>query len=289
MKFGVSFMGIGLRHCAEIAATLDRAGFESMWVPEHMFFPVDMPSTYPYSESGAPPVTPDTPCFDPWVLMGYMACATEHIRLANNIFILPLRHPLVSARSMVTLDRLSGGRVTLGVGVGWLEEEFEWTGQSFHDRGKRTDEIIPILRELFTEDVIEHHSERFDFGPLKFNPKPLQPGGIPIEIGGASKAALQRAGRLGDGWIEIGASGLEDLQAKIAIVEEARREARRDHLPFEITTIGAHVSDLDGMHRAADIGATRIIAQPWGAIDRLTPENIAGWAERFADEVIAKF
>jgi probable F420-dependent oxidoreductase len=289
MKFGVSFMGISPRHCAEVAATLDRVGFESLWVPEHMFFPTDMPPTYPYTETGQPPVTSDTPCYDPWVLMGYIACATENIRLANNIFILPLRHPLASARSIVTLDRLSGGRVTLGVGVGWLEEEFVWTGQSFHDRGKRTDEIIPLLRELWTEDVIEHHGEHYDFGPLKFNPKPLQKPGIPIEIGGASKAALRRAGRLGDGWIEIGATSLDDLQAKIAVVEDARREAGREERPFEITTIGAHVSNLDDMRRAADIGATRIIVGPWGTVGRPTPESIAEWAEQFADEVMAKF
>ena len=288
MKFGVSFM-FSPRIAAEVAVTLERAGFESLWVPEHLFFPTDMPPTYPYSDTGLPPVTSDTPCYDPWVLMAYLACATETIRLANNIYILPLRHPLAAARSIVTLDRVSGGRVTVGVGVGWMEEEFEWTGQSFHDRGRRTDEIIPILRELWTDDVIEHHGEHYDFGPLKFNPKPVQKGGIPIEIGGASKAAIERAGRLGDGWIEVGSTDLDDLGVKIGVVEQARREAGRDELPYEITAMGPHVADLDDMRRAADLGVTRIIVGPWGTMGRPTPESIAEWAEQFADEVMTKF
>jgi probable F420-dependent oxidoreductase len=288
MKFGVSFM-FSPRIAAEVAVTLERAGFESLWVPEHLFFPTDMPPTYPYSETGLPPVTPDTPCYDPWVLMAYLACATETIRLANNIYILPLRHPLAAARSIVTLDRVSGGRVTVGVGVGWMEEEFEWTGQSFHDRGRRTDEIIPILRELWTDDVIEHHGEHYDFGPLKFNPKPVQKGGIPIEIGGASKAAIERAGRLGDGWIEVGSTDLDDLGVKIGVVEQARREAGREELPYEITAMGAHVAELDDMRRAADLGVTRIIVGPWGTMGRPTPESIAEWADQFADEVMTKF
>ncbi len=288
MKFGVSFM-FSPRIAAEVAVTLERAGFESLWVPEHLFFPTDMPPTYPYSDTGLPPVTSDTPCYDPWVLMAYLACATESIRLANNIYILPLRHPLAAARSIVTLDRVSGGRVTVGVGVGWMEEEFEWTGQSFHDRGRRTDEIIPILRELWTDDVIEHHGEHYDFGPLKFNPKPVQKGGIPIEIGGASKAAIERAGRLGDGWIEVGSTDLDDLGVKIGVVEQARREAGREELPYEITAMGAHVADLDAMRRAADLGVTRIIVGPWGTMGRPTPESVAEWADQFADEVMTKF
>ena len=189
----------------------------------------------------------------------------------------------------MTLDRVSGGRVTVGVGVGWMEEEFEWTGQSFHDRGRRTDEIIPILRELWTDDVIEHHGEHYDFGPLKFNPKPVQKGGIPIEIGGASKAAIERAGRLGDGWIEVGSTDLDDLGVKIGVVEQARRHAGREELPYEITAMGAHVAELDDMRRAADLGVTRIIVGPWGTMGRPTPESIAEWADQFADEVMTKF
>jgi probable F420-dependent oxidoreductase len=289
MKFGVSFMGVSPRNTAEVARIVDQAGFESVWIPEHMFFPAEMPPTYPYSDNGQPPVTPDTPCYDPWVQMGFIACATERVRLANHVFILPLRHPLAVARSLVSVDRLSGGRVTLGAGVGWLADEFEWTGQSFTNRGKRTDEMLEIMRRLFTEDVIEHHGTFYEFGPLKFNPKPLQAGGIPIEVGGASTAALRRAGRLGDGWIEIASTGIDDLRDKISIVQSAREESDRRDLPFEITTSDTRFPTVDDMHRAEELGVTRIVVTPWATIRKLTPEAMTEWAEQFAAEVMTKF
>ena len=187
MKFGLPFFGLGPRHYARVGKAAEDHGFESVWMPEHLVFPAEMPPTYPYTETGMPPVTPDTPLFDAWVVLGGVATATERLRLATNVFILPLRHPLATARSVVTLDRLSGGRVTLGAGVGWLEEEFDQMGQYFANRGPRTDEIMGILRRLWTEDTIEHHGDFYDFGPVKFAPKTLQEPNIPIEIGGARR------------------------------------------------------------------------------------------------------
>jgi alkanesulfonate monooxygenase SsuD/methylene tetrahydromethanopterin reductase-like flavin-dependent oxidoreductase (luciferase family) len=175
--------------------------------------------------------------------------------------------------------------VTLGVGVGWLEGEFDTVGQSFHDRGKRTDEIIPLLRRLWSDDVIEHHGDHFAFGPIKFQPKPRQKSGIPIEVGGASPAALRRAGRLGDGWIEIGSSSLHDLERKLSVVAKARQEAGRDGLPFEVT---AGLGDLDSIRRGRDIGVTRVLNGPWASPARLTRDDVLEWIKRFADEVIAK-
>ena len=184
MKFGLPFFGISPRYYGEVAQAAEQAGFESVWIPEHLVLPVDIPPTYLYSDSGFPPITADTPMYDPWVVLAAVSGVTSTIRLATNVFILPLRHPISTARSVVTLDRISGGRVTLGIGVGWLEQEFDVMGQSFHDRGRRTDEIIDILRRLWSEDVIEQHTEHFDFGPVKFQPKPLQKPSIPIEVGG---------------------------------------------------------------------------------------------------------
>ena len=197
-------MGASFRAMPEVARIYEDNGLESLWVPEHLVFPATMPPRYPYTDSGYPVVTPDTPTYDPWVVLAYVAAATERIRLATNVFILPLRHPLQTARSVVTVDRVSGGRVTLGIGVGWLPDEFEYLEVDFAGRGRRTDAAIGAIRRLWSEDVIEVHDEHFDFGPVKFNPKPLQKPSIPIEVGGSSKPALRRAGRLGDGWIEIG-------------------------------------------------------------------------------------
>jgi alkanesulfonate monooxygenase SsuD/methylene tetrahydromethanopterin reductase-like flavin-dependent oxidoreductase (luciferase family) len=191
---------------------------------------------------------------------------------------------------VVTLDRVSGGRVTLGIGVGWLPDEFEYLDVDFADRGRRTDAAIDTIRRLWSEDVIEVHDEHFDFGPVKFNPKPLQKPSIPIEVGGSSKPALRRAGRLGDGWIEIGSRDLDDFTAKLGVVMTAREDAGRAG-PFEVTAGAALAGGgLDGYRRLEDAGVTRIMATPprspsppW----RVTPAAAAEWAKRFADEVIA--
>ena len=219
MKFGLPLFGVSPRFYGEIAQAAEANGFESVWMPEHLVFPEKIPPTYLYSESGNPPVDSDTPLFDVWVALAYIAHATTTIRLATNVYILPLRHPIEVARSTVTLDRLSNGRVTLGIGVGWLEDEFVAVGRGFHDRGKRTDAMIPLLRRLWSDQVIEEHNEHFDFAPVKFQPKPRN-GFIPIEVGGTTKPALRRAGRLGDGWIEVGSSDARGGEA------EARHRAR---------------------------------------------------------------
>jgi probable F420-dependent oxidoreductase len=288
MEFGVALVGIRPEDAAGIARAVDEAGFESLWIPEHLFFPVEIPPTYPYTESGALPVDVSMPWYDPWVQLAYYAAVTKRIRLATCIYILPLRHPLVTARAVQTLDTLSGGRVTVGIGVGWLEEEFAWAGQSFGDRGARTDEIIAVLRKLWRDDVVEHHGEHYEFGPLKFEPKPVQ-NPIPLLVGGISPAALRRAGRLGDGWIDIGSTDYDDVRDKVARIQEHRRAAGRENLPFEITVTGSLVTDLDSVRRAADAGVTRVVASPSQSVERGTPQAIGDWAERFFDEVVRKF
>ena len=286
-------MGTSFRVMPEVASIYEEHGLESLWVPEHLVFPAVLPPLYPYTDSGYPVVNPDTPSYDPWVVLAYLAAATTTIRLATNIYILPLRHPLQTARSVVTLDRVSGGRVTLGIGVGWLPDEFDYLKVGFKDRGQRTDAAIDAIRRLWSEDVIEVHDEHFDFGPVKFQPKPLQKPSIPIEVGGSSKAALRRAGARGDGWIEIGATDFDDFKAKLAIVMAARQEAGRDG-PFEVTA-GAEMvgrEGIDSFRRLEDAGVTRIITAPPRSPEppwRVTPEVASEWAKRFADEVIAKF
>jgi probable F420-dependent oxidoreductase len=299
VKFALALFGLSARHYPEVAKVAEEHGFESVWIPEHLVLPADMPPTYPYSESGYPPIAPDTPMFDPWVVLGTVASATTKIRLATNVYVLPLRHPMVTARAVLTLDRVSGGRVTLGIGVGWLEEEFEIAGQSFHDRGRRTDEIMGLLRQLWTEDTIDHQGEFYQFPPLKFAPKTLQKPNIPIEVGGATRPALRRAGQLGDGWIEAGARDFETLKASIDTVLSFRRDAGREHLPFEITT--GFGRDLDTIHRCEEIGVTRVTAgfsssaSVW-AVDSPSGERAKGQKQdfldhvkRYADSVIAQY
>jgi probable F420-dependent oxidoreductase len=292
----MALFGVSPRFYGEIARTAEQHGFESVWMPEHLVLPVDIPPTYLYSESGYPPITADTPMYDAWVVLSAIGAVTETIRLATNVYILPLRHPIVTARAITTLDRLTNGRVTLGIGVGWLEEEFEVVDQPFHDRGKRTDEIMELLRKLWRDDVIEHHTEHYDFGPIKFQPKPIQKQGIPIEVGGTSKPALRRAGRLGDGWVETGTKDFDELASRIAVIQAARKEAGRENLPWGGACRrrapgggGPPAAARPGApRRAAELGVTRVVSGAPANNARVTKEDVMEWIKRYSDEVIAK-
>jgi alkanesulfonate monooxygenase SsuD/methylene tetrahydromethanopterin reductase-like flavin-dependent oxidoreductase (luciferase family) len=188
--------------------------------------------------------------------------------------------------------------VTLGVGVGWLQEEFEILGQDFHTRGRRMDEIMGLLRRAWDrdEDVIEHHGEFFDLAPFRFHPKPVQKPTIPIEVGGASKAALRRAGRMGDGWIAIGADDPSTLGRMITEINQHRSDAGRSEAPFEITS-GAEPT-FDGLRRAEDLGVTRLLLGPRPHGDvledpskphaSLDVKHFVDFTARYADEVISK-
>jgi probable F420-dependent oxidoreductase len=287
MKFGFSLAGLSPRHFTTVARHAEAAGFESVWLPDHLVFPAELPPTYLYSEDGNAPIDATVPLYDPWVLLGAIAAVTETIRLGTNVYVLPLRHPIVTARAVLTVDRISRGRITLGAGVGWLKEEFEIVGDSAANRGKRTDEIIPLLRRLWTEEVISHQGEYYDFPPLRFEPKPFQKPAIPIEIGGTSPAALRRAGRLGDGWIEIGAKDEESFLAMRDVVLTAREQAGRGDERFIISaSLG---SGIEAVKRAGELGIDRFMINPPAPIgQRMTAEMFTEAIDRFADEVMSK-
>lgn len=266
MKYGFSLIGSNPRHYMQLAQAAEAAGFESIWLPEHLLFPAKMPADYPYSESGLPITPSKTPLYDPWIMLAAIGAVTSTIRLATNVFILPLRHPLMTARQLVTLDRISGGRVTLGAGVGWLRDEFDAVGLDFTRRGAMTDEIIPLMRRLWSEEEIEHHGAFYNFAPINFEPKPVQRvngvKGIPIELGGASPPALRRAGTMCDGWVEIGSDRLEDVAANVATIQRHREDAGRADLPFEITLGQGLAKTPEQVAQAREIGVTRLLAIP---------------------------
>lgn len=303
MKFALDASGLSARHYPEIAELAEANGFSSIWIPEHLVMPVEVPPGYSYTPDEYSPMRPETPTFDPFVVLAGVATRTTTIGLGTSIFILPLRHPISVARSAVTLDRMSGGRFLFGVGVGWLRDEFEIMGQDFHTRGKRTDEMITLLRQLWSEeDTIEFHGDHYDIPPIKFYPKPVdRRRGIPIYIGGTSPAALRRAGRLGDGWIhhvQIHASLINgepnpgqteadfvELAAEIETIHRHRRDADRADRDFDI--VAAMGNTLEAIRRSEEAGVTTCHVDVSGETLKGAKQEYVDAVKRFADEVMS--
>jgi probable F420-dependent oxidoreductase len=267
MKFGVMFANVGPMGRAEgaigIAQAAEAAGIESLWTVEHTVVPAGYKSAYPYSPSGRMPGPEDSPIPDPLIWLSFVAAATSTIRLATGILILPQRNPITLAKEVATLDQLSGGRVELGVGVGWLEEEFDAIGVPFSERGKRTDEHIAALRALWSQSPATHHGRYSSFTDVYMRPEPVQ-SPIPIVIGGHSPAAAKRAGRLGDGFFP-GSGTHEELAELIGIVRATAVEHGRDPDAIEITSGGNGAlgsGALDEVKKLADMGVSRVIIPP---------------------------
>ena len=263
MRIGVPLFFLRAEHMVAVARRAESLGFESIWVPEHLVFPPRFTSKYPYSADGVPPVTVDMPLLDPLMILAHLAAVTSRIRLGTNVYVLPLRHPIVSARLAVTLDVLSGGRLSLGIGVGWLAEEFRAVGVDFDTRGGRTRECVRAMKALFTESEPSFHGRHFAFDPVKFEPKPVQKPHPPFIFGGETETALKRAAALGDGWYGVGhdpgsaATQVTKLRAHLAAV------GRKDEA-FEYTVSHAGGSlDRETVRRYADVGINRVVVLPW--------------------------
>ncbi len=263
MKIGVPMFLLPARAMARVAQRAEALGFDSVWVPEHLVFPTEIRSRYPYSADGVPPVRVDAPHLDPLILLTHIAAATRTIRLGTNIYLLPLRHPLLTARLAVSVDVLSGGRLTLGVGVGWLREEFDAVAVDFESRGARARECVRALKTLWTAAEPEHHGRFFDFGPVRFEPKPVQRPHPPIVFGGETDAALKRAAALGDGWYGVGHTP-ESVRPQVEKLAALRDAAGRGAAPFEITVSAASGHpERDDVARFADAGVDRVVVLPW--------------------------
>jgi probable F420-dependent oxidoreductase len=283
VNFGITFANAGTWALPEFAAVLaetaEGLGFESLWTVEHAVVPEGYGSRYPYSRSGRMPGPEEVPIPDPLVWLAWVAARTSTIRLATGILILPQRNPVILAKEVATLDVLSGGRAILGVGVGWLKEEFNIIGVPFDERAARTDEAISALRALWTQDAAEHHGAAFDFTGAKSYPHPWQPGGVPIVVGGHSPPAARRAGRLGDGFFP--ARGNEnELRPLIAEMRSAAEAAGRDPGSVEITLGGAE--DLNEARALAALGASRLTIPP----PAFEPAGLRVGLERFAAQVM---
>jgi probable F420-dependent oxidoreductase len=284
MKFGLMFVNSGpfSNHdlLAHLAQTAERCAFESLWTVEHVVIPKDYQSPYPYSKSGKIPGGEDVPIPDPLLPLSFAAALTKTIRLATGVVILPQRHPLYLAKEIATLDLLSGGRVLLGIGSGWLKEEFDALGLDFHTRGARTDEAIQAMRACWRDNPSNFHGKHFNFGPLHSYPKPAH-NDVPIHIGGHSSAAAKRAGRLGNGFFPA-LGEIPKLQELFATMRDAAQQAGRDPNQIELSCMTR--AAVDSIKAVEDIGISRVVVAP-PAFDK---EGLSRGLEKIGNEVIAR-
>ena len=284
MKFGLAFassIGIEQDVALDICRRAEAAGFESVWGGEHVVLPSTIESPYPYSADGKIPAEPDTPIPDPLIWLAFAAAAAPTVRLGTCILIVPQRNPLVLAKELATLDRLSGGRVELGLGVGWLREEFDALGVPWERRGARNDEYIEAMRALWAGPHAEFHGEFVDFEPVTCSPRPVQER-IPVIVGGDTDAAISRAVRLADGYFP-GEGDAERLDALLGRLRSAATEAGRDPGSIEINAMfGMQMSDpLPGVEQMRELGVDRVMIPAFffagdGGLDRLSAfgENV---------------
>jgi alkanesulfonate monooxygenase SsuD/methylene tetrahydromethanopterin reductase-like flavin-dependent oxidoreductase (luciferase family) len=247
-----------------LARTADECGYAYLAVSDHVVLPETIRTPYPYSDDGRPRWAPDAPWTDPWVAIGAMAAVTSRIRFTTNVFVLAMRNPFLAAKAIATAAALSSGRVSLGVGVGWLEEEFELLGQPFHTRGRRTDELLAILGKLWTGEP------------------------VPVYVGGLSEPALRRAARH-DGWISD-LHSVDEIREIRARIEGHRHELGRARRPFRVLAALRDAFDADGFRRAEEAGVTHAMTQPW-LFHGGPGADLAGKQEglrRFAGEVLEK-
>ena len=285
MKFCQALIGARPEHWTRLARACEEAGFDAVAVSDHVVYPAELASRYPYTPDGRPMFRPDEDWPDPWVAIGAMAAVTSRLRFLTNVYVLPLRNPFVVAKAVGTAAYLSGGRVGLGVGAGWMAEEFALLEQPFAGRGRRMDEMVEVLRALWRGGMVEHHGEHYDFGPVEMRPAPPEP--VPIYVGGHSEAAFRRAARLGDGWLGV-QYPVDELVAHCQRLQRARDEAGTAGRPFEVIASPLAMPTPELLESLDAVGVTTILTSAWMAAGVAAPDSvgqaedlIGAYAERY--------
>ena len=278
MKVGLAFASsaaIDGTATLEICRRAELVGFESLWGGEHVIIPDEIYSKYPYTEDGKIPAEPDTPIPDPLIWLAFAAAAAPTLRLGTCILIVPQRNPLVLAKELATLDQLSGGRVELGLGVGWLKEEFEALGVPWERRGARNDEYIEAMKALWQGPHAEFHGDFVDFPPVTCSPRPVN-GSIPIVVGGDTERAIARAGKIADGYFP-GEGNIDRLKELITRVKHSTESNDRDPNSVKISAIfGTQMMNPEaGVEEMRNAGVDRIMVPAFffageGGMDRLS-------------------
>ncbi|MFN8050875.1 MAG: TIGR03619 family F420-dependent LLM class oxidoreductase [Acidimicrobiales bacterium] len=257
MRFSYAEAMCDVTHYLPLAQAADDSGWDSMVIPDSIAYPRDSDSTYPYTADGNREFLQGKPFIEPFVLIPALAAVTSRLRFATFVVKLPIRQPVLVAKQAASIAVMSDNRFSFGIGLSPWPEDFVITGTEWKARGKRMDEMIEIMRGLWTGDFFEYHGDHYDLPAVQICPVPTEP--IPLLIGGQTDAALKRAARIGDGWMHAGLGDGSDLGAHIARVRELRAEYGRESDPFEVHVISYDGYTVDGVKRLEDMGVTDVI------------------------------
>jgi probable F420-dependent oxidoreductase len=282
MRLGLHALGIGTgadRAVIDaVASAADDCGFATLWVGEHVVMVDRSASRYPYSDDGVIAVPAQADWLDPMIALSFAATASSRIAIATGVLLLPEHNPVVVAKQAASLDRLSGGRLTLGVGVGWSKEEFDALGVPFEHRGTRTAEYVAAMRTLWRDDVASFDGKLVSFDSIRVNPKPVRDRRVPIVVGGNSDPALRRVVAWGDGWYGFNVDGVAAVRDRVAKLEELCAESGRDRaeLRLAVALVNPQVGDFGAL---ADLGVDELVLVEAPPGD---PDAVPGWVASLA-------
>src|SRR6478735_543798 len=269
MEFWQHIAFLETEQLVDVARVAEAVGFTGIVTADHQVYPRELASRYPYTEDGRPMWSPETPWPDSWCLISAMAAATTTLRFTNSVYVAASRNLFTVAKLVSTAAVISRGRVSLGVGAGWMREEFELNETDFSTRGRRLNEMIEALRTLWTPGWSSFHGEYYDFDELMMSPWP--PGEVPIYVGGISDAAIRRAVEQGDGFLAEGARSAQEVTAWTARVREERSRTSRAERPFKVFAAVGEAITPGLVHQLEDAGVDGLMCAPW-----MTAEVIAG-------------
>jgi len=260
MQYTVSVAMSPVDQLTELAKTAEAVGFDSIALPDSIFYMEKQSADYPYTADGSRMWNEDTPWADPLIVAGAMGAVTSKLRFYTNVMKLGSRNPLLLARQVGSVANLTKNRFGFGVGIGWAPEEFEWCGVPYAKRGKRVDEMIEVIKLVLAGGMVEFHGEFYDFDRLQMSPAPTEP--VPFYVGGHTDVALKRAARVGDGWTSAMLT-CDQLAEIIGRLKKLLAENGRADDPFEFQAVCIDKFGVDGHRELAKVGVTDNIVIPW--------------------------
>ena len=287
MKFGIFAPLINpfanSEYLQALGATAEDRGFESIWVAEHVLLFDEYKSKYPYASNGRIPVPTEAGLLDPFIALSYLAAATNTIRLGTGICLVPQRNPVYTAKEVASLDWVSGGRFDLGIGVGWLAEEFEALDVPFENRGSRCRAYVDVMKTLWSDPISEYSGEFYELAPTRQFPKPIQKPHPPIHFGGESNAALRRVADLGQGWYGFNLDP-DQLNERIGKLEALLGDRGRKRADVEISVCPYTLpASAELIQRYKDAGVDRVIL----VVSAMDPKSLVNELDEMASSFAA--